>query len=62
MTATLRRKLAGTDTAAASRGMTALRGLRLALARTAGDTLGLALGAIKARYEQLRRAGRAKAG
>lgn len=49
MTATLRRKLAGADTAAASREMTALRALRLAMARTAGDTLGLALGAIAAR-------------
>lgn len=49
MTATLRRKLAGGDSSGASRGMTSLRALRLAMARTAGDTLGLALGAIAAR-------------
>ena len=45
----MRRKLAEAQAAATPREMTALRALRLAMARTAGDSLSLALGAIAAR-------------
>lgn len=46
---TMRRKLADAQAATTPREVTALRALRLALARAAGDSLGLALGAIAAR-------------